>query len=81
MNFDKSKKTLLCCDASRHGFGGVLSQHQEDGTLRTVAYVSRRLKDTEGKWSVSEIELFSMVYTVTYFSPFFAWSAFYIFLI
>lgn len=32
-NFDKNKETVVSCDISRHGIGGVLSQYQENGTL------------------------------------------------
>lgn len=68
---DRRRKTVVSCDASRHDVGGDLSQYQEDIILWLVAYVSRRLKDTEGRWSVSDTGLLSVVYTVTYFRPFF----------
>lgn len=48
-----------------------MSQYQEDETLRPVAYyVSRRLQDTESIWSLLEIELLSVVYTMNFFCHF-----------
>lgn len=42
----------------------------KQGTLRPVAYVIRRLRDAEGRWSTSEIKLLSVVYDGTYSGPF-----------
>lgn len=46
-----------------------MSQYQKDGILRPMAYVNRRVRDTKGRWSVSEIELLNVVYNVIYFRP------------
>lgn len=61
---------VVYCDASRHEIGRILSQYQEHGMLQPVAYVSRGLRNMEGRCSVLETELLSVVCTVTYFRPF-----------
>lgn len=66
-HFRDNLDTVVMCDASRLGVGGTLSQYQEDGTLRPVAYVSRTLKNTENRWTVSELELLSVVFVVNHF--------------
>lgn len=65
--FSEEKDTVLRTDASRRGISGELLQVQEDGTLRPIAYVSRKISNTEGKWSVSELELLAIVYSVNHF--------------
>lgn len=55
---------VLRTDTSRRRISGKV---QEDGTLRPIAYVSRKISNTEGKWSVSELELLTIVYSVNRF--------------
>ena len=43
--------------AATEGIGGVLSQQDDDGNEKVVAYYGRRLSDAERKYTVSEIEL------------------------
>lgn len=68
-HFRDDRETVVMTDASKIGIGGILSQYQEDGSLRPVAYVSRTLRNVEYRWSVSELELLSVVYTVNHFRP------------
>lgn len=68
-HFRDNLETVVMTDSSRVGVGGVLSQFQEDGTLRPVAYVSRTLKNTENTWSISEIEILGVVFVCTHFRP------------
>lgn len=65
--FSEEKDTVLRTDASRRGISGELLQVQEDGTHRPIAYVSRKISNTKGKWSVSELELPAIVYSVNHF--------------
>lgn len=68
-HFKDNLETIVMADASKIGVGGLISQFQEDGSLRPVAYVSRTLRNVESRWSVSELELLSVVYTVNHFRP------------
>eukprot|EP00964_Phaeocystis_antarctica_P136752 scaffold101218_cov31-Phaeocystis_antarctica.AAC.1 len=43
--------------ANKEGLGGVLSQHDDDGREKVVAYHGRRLNKHERNYTVTEIEL------------------------
>ena len=45
--YDPEKKTRLTVDASPYGLGAILSNVDEDGTVRNVAYASRSLSPTD----------------------------------
>ena len=62
-----SKAFTLETDASIQELGAVLSQVQEDGKLRPVAYASRALNPSEKNYSVTELELLAVVWAVTHF--------------
>lgn len=55
---------VLRTDASRRRISGEV---QEDGRLRPIAYVARKISNTEGKLSVSELELLTIVYSINQF--------------
>ena len=44
---DFSKPFIVQTDASKEGLGAILSQQQEDGRIRPIAYASRRLRPSE----------------------------------
>ena len=59
----------LHCDASGKAIGGVLNQ-EEDGVERPIAYFSRKLKDTECKFSITELEALAVYESVKFFCPY-----------
>ena len=62
------KKTFrLACDASGVALGAVLSQLDDEGKERPIAFASRILSKTERKWGITEREAFAIVWAVNYF--------------
>ena len=58
---------ILQVDASNHGLGAILSQKDEDGHERPVAYASRKLQPREERLSTTEKECLSIVWAVETF--------------
>jgi transposase InsO family protein len=58
---------ILQADASNHGLGAILSQKDEDGQERPVAYASRKLQPREERLSTTEKECLSIVWAVETF--------------
>ena len=52
---DLSRKFILTTDASKHGFGAILSQNFEEGE-RVIAYASRSTTDYEKRYPATELE-------------------------
>ena len=65
-----SNKFVLETDASGAGLGAVLSQKQEDGFQRSVAFASRTLQAHEKNYGVSEMEALGVVWAVKHFRPY-----------
>ncbi|XP_049886412.1 uncharacterized protein K02A2.6-like [Pectinophora gossypiella] len=66
-HYSPRRTTVLTCDASAHGVGGVLSQLEDDGRERAVAYVSRKLTSAEKAYSQIHREALAIVYCVKKF--------------
>lgn len=66
---DLSAPWVLRTDASDRGLGAVLLQLKGD-MLHPVAYASRKLSDTEGRYSTIEKECLAIVWAVQKFQPF-----------
>jgi hypothetical protein len=67
---DPHKPFVLDTDASGVGLGAVLSQLDADGNERVIAYYSRSLNSAERKYSVTKLELLSLVSAVKHFRPY-----------
>lgn len=64
---DYSRPFVLDTDASEMGIGAVLSQLQEDGSERVIAYGSRVLTRPERRYCVTRKELLAVVTYVQHF--------------
>ena len=62
-----SQDFRLETDASGEGLGAVLSQEQEDGSIRPIAYASRTLQPHESNYGVTELEALAVVWAVRHF--------------
>ena len=60
-------KTHLVVDASPVGLGAILSQEQEDGFFKPIAYGSRSLTDTETRYSQTEREALAVLWSCQHF--------------
>ena len=49
------------CDACIDGFVAVLEQEQMDGSVRSIAYISRATLDSESQWTPLDLEAGSIV--------------------
>ena len=67
---DFEKPFMLDTDASNTGLGGVLSQVQDDGRERVVAYASRVLTKPERRYCVTRRELLAVVTFTHHFRPY-----------
>ena len=67
---DYGRTFILDTDASGTGIGAVLSQQQEDGVERVVAYASRVLTRPERRYCVTRQELLAVVVFIQHFRPY-----------
>lgn len=61
MHFDPSKVTYLETDASDFALGAVLSQKDDNGKLRPIAFHSRKLTPAEMNYEIHDKELLAIV--------------------
>ncbi|OMJ28969.1 Transposon Tf2-6 polyprotein [Smittium culicis] len=59
---DTSKAYIMYTDASNIGIGASLHQSQSDGTVRPIAYASRKLLPAEANYCTSDKEALAVVY-------------------
>ena len=64
---DFSKPFILDTDACDSGIGAVLSQQDEDGSERVIAYASWALSKPERNYCVTRRELLAVVYSTHHF--------------
>ena len=70
--YDPSLPIVLTTDASGTGIGATLSQVDEKGKMRLLAYGSRVLKPAEYRWSVTEKEAFAVTFFIKKFRHYLA---------
>ena len=58
---------IIDCDAFLTGLGAALSQKDERGAERPIAFASRVLRANEKKWSITELEAFAVVWALETF--------------
>jgi transposase InsO family protein len=61
---DPSRQYILHTDASGFATAAVLSQQQEDGTIRPVAYYSKKMGPAERNYGITDKELLAIVQAV-----------------
>ncbi len=61
---DPSRQFILNSDASGFAVAAVLSQQQEDGSIRPVAYYSKKMNAAEKNYGVTDKELLAIVEAV-----------------
>ena len=67
---DFSKQFIVDTDASDSGIGAVISQVDDQGTERVVAYGSRLLSKPERQYCVTRRELLAVVFFIDQFHPY-----------
>ena len=65
-HFKRNKELRIFCDASKQGLGAVLQQKEKEG-WKPISYASRFLTDLEAKYSINELELLAVVWSVEHF--------------
>ena len=65
-HFDQNLDTRVVCDASTYGLCAALEQNTNEGWV-AIAYASRFLISLEEKYSVNELELLGVVWTIEHF--------------
>jgi hypothetical protein len=67
--FDYNRKTVLETDASDWASGGILSQYDDEGRLRPVAYFSARHSAQECNYEIYDKELLAIVKALEEWRP------------
>ena len=58
---DFSRDFIIETDASKHGLGAILSQHQEDNRLHPIPYASRSVSASEANYAITNLETLAVV--------------------
>lgn len=68
--YDPDLPVILTCDASGRGIGATISQLSEKGEMKLVGYGSKIFKPSEMTWSVTEKEVYSIVFFIKKYKHF-----------
>ena len=68
--YDPAKPTKVSADASSYGLGAVISQMQDGGVWRPVAFQSRALSDTEQRYAQIEKEALAVTWACERFEDY-----------
>ena len=66
INSNPQLQTRIKCDASRYGLGAALEQLTVDG-WKPISFASRFLNSSEERYSINELELLGVVWSIEYF--------------
>lgn len=66
-HFNPDLPIIVTCDASNYGLAAVLSNRDQNGTVRPIAYASKKLNTTEQKYAAIDREAMGIVFAVTKF--------------
>src|SRR5204862_954665 len=64
---DFNKPFILQCDASYFGLGAVLSQLDDEGNEKVIAYASKSLNKAQRNYTITDKELLAIVFGVRQF--------------
>ena len=65
--FKRNQEIRIICDASKQGLGAVLQQSQANGEWKPICFSSSFLTNFEVKYSINELELLAIVWSVEHF--------------
>ena len=65
-HFNINNETRVKCDASKEGLGPCLEQ-KENNIWHPIAYASRFLNKNEQRYSINELELLAVVWSLEHF--------------
>ena len=67
VDYNGNKDNIVTTDASKTGLGIALWQKQSNNELKPIAFASRYLNDAEKKYSIGELELLAVVWSLERF--------------
>jgi RNase H-like domain found in reverse transcriptase/Reverse transcriptase (RNA-dependent DNA polymerase) len=62
--FDLTKPCIITVDASSYAVAGILSQCDDNGNERPIAFASQKLNSTQQHWAVVEKEAYAVIWTL-----------------
>ena len=63
-----SRTFILATDASARAIGGVLSQPQPNGSVLPIAYYSKKLNETQARYTATEKETYAAMKGIQHYS-------------
>ena len=64
-HFDPNKPIMIETDASNYVCSGIISQQQDDGTWRSVAYRSKTMSKAQCNYDIHDKELLAIMQALT----------------